>query len=333
MSTAAFPLTFGTASLLRRQLTAGKQLPEMTALLRERFSPNRLRVLGPPGDFRPALYSAEFGGMQVSTLAYNTAIELEVETTGDHLLVTTQLEGEEFVRSQGQSGSGRVGFVVIDSTPEPVTKRFSADSHRLNLRVGRPALEALWQRATGEAGVAPQVFAPFVASAEGRRRWWAHMQLLLGYVEAPPALLAGDPMRRHIEEAVMLFLLLEHPHDASHLLARAVEAAGDRRLVRAEDFIRAHLRDPLSLAGIAEAAGISIRSLTAAFRARHRTSPMKFIEGLRLDAAHAMLAHGQRSVTEVAVELGFSNLGRFAAAYRRRFGVAPSRTLARFDRH
>jgi AraC-like DNA-binding protein len=49
-----------------------------------------------------------------------------------------------------------------------------------------------------------------------------------------------------------------------------------------------------------------------------------------LDAAREALisGRGQISVSEVALEHLFHHLGRFAAAYRQRFGESPSETLA-----
>ena len=300
---------------LPRQVTGGK-LPETVALLSEHFSPNVLRLLGPARDFRADLFAADCGAMRVSTLSYHTAVELEVETSDDHLLVTTQLEGEESVRSQGRTASGRVGFVVVDSTSAPVTKRFSADSRRLNLRLDRSAMDALWRRTVDVEQAAPRVFEPFMTTELGCHRWWSHLQLLSSYLEAPPTSSGQHLMLKRIEEAVMLFLLLEHPHDASHVLRRPL-AVDERRLRRAEDFMREHLQEAPCLADIAAAAEVSIRSLTAAFR-RRGTSPMKYLEGLKLDAAHDALVGGRRSVTEVATAFGFSNLGRFASAYRAR---------------
>ena len=325
LTTAGSPPS-SSGGLLRKQAVGGRKSIETAALLSTHFSPNILRVLGPARDFRADFFSADCGAMRVSTLSYNAAVELEVETSDDHLLVTTQLDGEESVRSQGRSASGRVGFVVVDSTPDPVTKRFSADSRRLNLRLDRAMMDALWQRAVSPGEPAPRVFEPFIAGEPGRKRWWSHLQLLLSYLDAPPALAARDVMMKRIEESLMLYLLLEHPHDASHALARVPTTVDDRKLRRAEEFIRAHLRDAIGLADVATAAAIGVRSLTTAFRARHGTSPMRYVDALRLDAARDALRTGRRSVTEVASEFGFSNLGRFARTYHARFGEVPSRT-------
>jgi AraC-like DNA-binding protein len=326
-----FPLAQTSGSLFLKQTTAGKKSPEMATLLSRHFSPNALRVLGRPDDFRADLLTAQIGSMHVSTLAYNTEVELKVQTLDDHLLVTTQFQGQQQVWSQGKNDCGNVGFVVVDSTSAEITKKFSADSHRLNLRISRASLGSMWKRVMGTAVCPPQIFEPFLATQAMRRRWWAHMQLLLSYIDAPVEGIYGVRMRKQIEEGILLFLLFEHTHDASHCVDGDPDAvsASDRRLRRAEDYIRANLHEPLGLADIAAASDSSIRSLTAAFRTRHATSPMKFAENLRLDAAHATLGSGKHGVTDVASELGFSNMGRFAAAYRWRFGVSPSRTLKR----
>ena len=80
---------------------------------------------------------------------------------------------------------------------------------------------------------------------------------------------------------------------------------------------------------IAAAAGVGIRSLQAAFRAQLGESPSSYARRARLAAAHAALRDpgDGTTVTEVALRFGFAHTGRFAAAYRRRSGQAPSATL------
>jgi len=51
-------------------------------------------------------------------------------------------------------------------------------------------------------------------------------------------------------------------------------------------------------------------------------SPMKYVKQIRLD-------NGSTTVTYVAMDHGFFQLGRFSADYRRAFGELPSVTLLR----
>jgi AraC-like DNA-binding protein len=55
------------------------------------------------------------------------------------------------------------------------------------------------------------------------------------------------------------------------------------------------------------------------------------VRGVRLDRVRDELAADDplASVTDVALRWGFSHTGRFAADYRRRFGMSPSADLGR----
>ncbi len=107
---------------------------------------------------------------------------------------------------------------------------------------------------------------------------------------------------------------------------------GPVQLRRAEEFILAHLGDPILRADICEAAGVCTRSLSRAFARRHGVGPMTFLKQRRLEAAQrALLAADPslRSVTEIAMESGLYHLGRFSIEYRSAFGESPSETLRR----
>jgi len=85
------------------------------------------------------------------------------------------------------------------------------------------------------------------------------------------------------------------------------------------------------LARLSGASGVSPRSLQLAFRKYRGTSPTAYIRNARLELAHRLLADPAdgRSVSQIAVDCGFSHLSRFAHAYRERFGELPSRTRLR----
>lgn len=112
--------------------------------------------------------------------------------------------------------------------------------------------------------------------------------------------------------------------------ARLASAGNRRRTARlAEEILRARLDDPPSLRELCELAHASERTLHLAFRESFGTAPKTYLRALRLSAAHRRLRHGERSVTEVATDLGMFHFGRFAVEYRAMFGEPPSETLRR----
>jgi len=110
-----------------------------------------------------------------------------------------------------------------------------------------------------------------------------------------------------------------------------VSAISARRLADLEEWIEAHLAEPITLGSLCAVAGVGERALQAAFRSNRGMSPMRFVAERRLAAAHQRLAQGEagNDVTQIAFQSGFSHLGRFASLYRQVYGEPPSRTLQR----
>jgi len=78
--------------------------------------------------------------------------------------------------------------------------------------------------------------------------------------------------------------------------------------------------------------GVSRRTLFAAFQSCHGVGPMTWLRERRLEAARGALQKPSRGgirVADIALEYGFTHVGDFAGAYRRKFGEAPSQTLRR----
>ena len=93
--------------------------------------------------------------------------------------------------------------------------------------------------------------------------------------------------------------------------------------------MRANLADPITLGDLLRVCDCSRSSLFAAFRNARGFSPMEFLADQRLNATRRRLRKptGSDTVSSVAADCGFVHLGRFAQAYRRRCGEAPSDTL------
>jgi transcriptional regulator GlxA family with amidase domain len=100
---------------------------------------------------------------------------------------------------------------------------------------------------------------------------------------------------------------------------------------RAAAFIDAHAGQPVTLAQIAAAAGVTGRALRYAFRRHYGTTTAGYLRQARLECAHQELAGAEPgdglTVAAVARKWGWASPGQFTAAYQRRYGQPPSHTL------
>jgi AraC-like DNA-binding protein len=101
-------------------------------------------------------------------------------------------------------------------------------------------------------------------------------------------------------------------------------------LARAKRLIREQLSDPdLRLEDVARACGFSLSYLHKLFRDDGRTA-REYVNEERLQKAHLLLKSGRAvSVTNVALECGFSNMSHFSTAFRAAFGLSPRDLLSK----
>ncbi len=128
-----------------------------------------------------------------------------------------------------------------------------------------------------------------------------------------------------LEQAV-----IECLHQAGATRADAVMIGDRSRIVsRAEAFFRCHMSEGVSVAELSNVAGVSERSLRNAFYDVYTTSPKRYMKLWQLHQVRRALRAGTcaATVTDVATDNGFYELGRFAGAYKSLFGEAPSETL------
>jgi transcriptional regulator GlxA family with amidase domain len=104
------------------------------------------------------------------------------------------------------------------------------------------------------------------------------------------------------------------------------------RVRRALVYAREHLRNPLSVEELAEAASLSPRQFSRVFREETGQSPAKAVERLRLEAAKAMIEDARHPMDVVARETGFADRDRMRRAFLRAYGQPPQ-SLRRSLRH
>ena len=106
----------------------------------------------------------------------------------------------------------------------------------------------------------------------------------------------------------------------------AVEGDGTviERLERVRLRLVQRLEAPPTLAELARTAGFSETRLKGGFRALFGTSIFAYLRQARMEEAHRLFLEHHLNVTEVAQRVGYANPSKFAAAFRRQFGMSPS---------
>jgi len=105
-------------------------------------------------------------------------------------------------------------------------------------------------------------------------------------------------------------------------------------VVRALSWLRGHLSEPIELDLLADIAGVRPRTLETHFKMFLGTTPLGWVRRMRLARARQEFVRrgAGATVTAVALNSGFTQLGRFAAEYRKAFGEPPSATVNRAKR-
>jgi AraC family ethanolamine operon transcriptional activator len=156
-----------------------------------------------------------------------------------------------------------------------------------------------------------------------------HLRDVLDLAEARPDLLAQARTRRTVEEECVRRVVEMIAQSTGGDRTECWSSNRERLVRRADDYMRACLREPLSLLDLCRELGVSERTLHSAFHEVRGLSPMAYFRAFRLDAVRQELktAPDTTTVHEIAQRWGFWHTGEFAAAYRRLFGELPSQTL------
>lgn len=99
---------------------------------------------------------------------------------------------------------------------------------------------------------------------------------------------------------------------------------------RARSYLQAHAQEPVTIADLCRALGVSRRTLQYSFQDVLDINPVRYLKAIRLNGARRdlqTLDASQTSVSDIATQWGFWHFSRFATEYRQMFGELPSQTL------
>jgi len=287
----------------------------------------------PEGRLDVRLNGIYLPGMYLGYAQYGSTVLVRASPARDDYWVQLPLSGHL---------EATVGRDLIDCNPDCAwiasptrqdyyTMRSDASSARIHLCLNKSAICHQLEALLDEPLCAPLEFAPAMDLTTGFGNSLARLILMVatdldraGSIYLAPAAMVA------LEQFVFTSLLMSHPHNYSAALRRGEKPIAPRDVKRAIDYMQGHLDVPIRLADIVRASGVPGRTLFKHFSDCRGISPMRYLRNARLDKVRETLRRvaPEARITDIAMQWGFTHMGRFSVEYRRRYGESPSATLS-----
>jgi transcriptional regulator GlxA family with amidase domain len=153
----------------------------------------------------------------------------------------------------------------------------------------------------------------------------AGMDLALALVEE------DHGSRLALQVARNLVLYLRRPGGQSQFSAALSLQLTDRKpLLELEAWVLDNLQKPLTVPLLAQRVAMSPRNFARVFTKEMKTTPAKFVERLRVEAARRRLEESHNSMETIADECGFGNVNSMRNVFQRTIKIAPGQYRRHF---
>ena len=327
------PGCFAGVEFTRGRLFDTADLDEARDICGRVFNPHELRLVGPGQALKARMDHLPVGPMSLNRLTWGAQVQVDPDRLGSYGLISIPVRGTACFEVGGQAIDVSASQAcVIDPTQR---FRFSADAQfdQIVLRFERDALDQAWTALCGQLSPSQLRLQPALPLAGSA---WRALEPVLQMLAScarggyEPAVLPH--VQGRLQDLLLTTLLLQTAPSLAAMPPARPPAAAAALARRAQSWLLAQMAEPVTLATAARAQGVAMRTLQAAFQSQCGMGPMQWLREQRLAAVHHHLREATdptTRVTDTALAHGFSHLGEFSRAYRRRFGETPARTLAR----
>lgn len=329
--------------LLNYRILSTDDLDQARTAVSSTYLPNRLMQLSNQ-PLQSSLNANEDYDVTVGYLTYRSEVNLQMPPSEDFYHVNLTVGGHTDAwrddRQTWQTAGRNSGVVLLPDQLSRVS--WSSDAEQVIFRFSRRRLERHLARLIGRDVVDPVQFdlGLDLRTPAGSSLYSSAMHMV-SEMDRLKSRSGFADMIRPMEELIMTQLLYASNHNyrmylepadgESSVGAHQTPKVNDRRMQDMRDYLESRLRESITLEELAVVGSLSIRRLHSLFRSSLGTTPRNYILQRRLELARAELesSGSTDSVSSIASRCGFTHLGRFAAAYRQKFGELPSVTLDR----
>jgi AraC-like DNA-binding protein len=319
----------------RHPVATTSDLDEARAAMESVFLPLKMRLRGPSRDKRlqMVLNAVPVGGATVGYATFGRDVHVEtVEAENYHINIPRSgaTQSRTGRLTPVQSTADRAAIFMPDL---PADIAWDGDCGQICVMIPRQTVHLELETMLDRPVTKPIEFATAMElTSDPGKAFTDALHLVERQSEGADSLLGHPLAAENIERLLVDSLLLAQPHNYTDALSGPRRPAAPPAVQQAIELIRDCPEQPWTTATLARRVAVSARSLQEGFQRCVGVPPMRYLREVRLNYVHDELAAATAnsvSVSQVAGRWGFLYLGRFAAAYREKFGETPSQTLRR----
>jgi len=274
-------------------------------------------------DATASLSHRKAGSLDLCRLSYGTQARIVSEGLPDIYHVQFILRGHCSYAVHRDTLSLSAGHVLLINPEEPIDLTYSEDCEKFIVKIpanllNESCIEHRWFK--------PNEYIKFTQVPYKFEELDSLLYLLKLLCQEAESTTATPQMLQHYNRVVTSKLMTMLKHNVSLSIPTLQSVSFDRLVQYIEDNIK---RD-ITADELAQYAHLSLRSLYLLFEKNAKTTPKNFVRQKKLEQVYSTLmnpASQVANVTAVALDYGFTHLGRFSEFYKSTFGVLPSESL------
>lgn len=296
---------------------------EVSSFVNEHIGHHRMEVLRGESESASLSFS-EFAGFGLSQISYGNQVRIKSPALESiyHLQVVTK--GECIWHQSGDRMKVMAGQALMVNPYERIDLEYSEDCEKLIIRIPEFALKEVREVACGRLPEKGIRFSRTPLDLRSNPALVKVMEAVFSELEE-----SGSEDITSIcipyREIILRKVLKVFPSNWS---CQDVESTCKPSFLRVIRYIEENVHRNIDIEELSDVSSMSVRSIYNAFSKTYATTPKCYIKQLKLQKLREDLQKGRcRNVTEIALDYGFSHLGRFSSDYKKCFGELPSETI------
>ena len=319
-------------SLLQRQyqLFRSSDLDETRSRVGEVYCDHELTINS--GTLDAFHYHIPFDGISLNYMGYGAECHIEPGCLGDFYLFQLPLRGNATIYTDGRKIESHPGKTSI-LNPNSYTKMiWSSACEHLLVQIDKSKVNNSLATCLGRQVKDDVCFNPDGSNGNHKEAaWWRHVASFVKEYNQEHSYYTTPCVLENELDSIVRSLLHIVDHNHSETLLNKDKILLPKHVHQATEHIRANFKETLGIQDLVKVTGVSERCLFEGFKQNLKVTPMQFLMQIRL--ANVRLELTKESfdrnvnITQIALDNGFSQLGRFSSYYKDVYGELPSETI------